>query len=302
MKLQFLSFLSTDRLKLPAMLYEPEAKTKKVAIFLHGNGSGGVFYSPDKINAIAQSLTKKNIAFFPFNNRGANYMIRLKRVDEYGEEERVMQGTSYELINDCIFDIEGAIEFLKTKGYREFYLIGESTGANKIVVYHYYKKNNPVSKYILLSGGDDTGLLFADMGKEKFFKTIQMAKEMIKRGRSEELVPRTVVDYPYSWRALYDTINPEGDYNVFPFNEALHNLNLSKKKLFREYKTIDKPMLVVYGEFDEYCYGNVTGCVEVLTREAGHPSCFEYRIIKDADHGFSKRYESLAHTIGEWLI
>lgn len=301
MKLQFISFQSQDHFKLPALLFEPVKKTKKVAIYLHGNGSGGVFYSPDKMNTIANELTKKNIAFFPFNNRGANYMIRLKQVSDDGEEERVMQGTSYELISDCLFDIEGSIEFLKTKGYREFYLIGESTGANKIVTYHYYKKKNPVSKYILLSGGDDTGLVYADIGRIQFMKALETAKEMIKRGRSEELVPKTIIDFPITWKSLYDMINPEGDYNVFPFNEALHSLNLSKKKLFREYKTIDKPTLVIYGEKDEYCYGNVNGCVDLLKRETGHPEFFEYRIISNADHGFSKEYETVARVIGDWL-
>src|SRR5690606_23085943 len=117
-------------------------------------------------NMFGKQFTDNGIAYFPFNNRGANLIKSLTKVTENGEE-RVLYGTTYELIKECIFDINGAIEFLKEKGYEQFYLIGESTGANKIVVYNYYQPTNPVSKYILLSGGDDTGLYYDELGQEK---------------------------------------------------------------------------------------------------------------------------------------
>ena len=149
---EFISFLSTDNIKLPGLLFKPEKKTKKVALFLNGNGSSGAFYSPTRINIIATKLHSLNVAFFPFNNRGAHYIMSLKRkidvenaTEDDQTEERVNFGMSYELVKDCIKDIDGAINFLKEKGYEEFYLIGMSSGANKAVVYNYYKKTNEIS-------------------------------------------------------------------------------------------------------------------------------------------------------------
>lgn len=293
-------FETTDNLLLPGLLYEPEKKTNAVAIYLHGNGSSSVFYSVDKMNTIAEELTKQNIAFFPFNNRGAHYIKSLyqKKGDE---EERMMYGTAYELIKECIYDIDGAIDYLKKLGYKTFYLIGISTGANKIILYHYYKPKNSVSKYILLSGGDDTGLYYQEMGKKKFYLALKKAKEAIKKGHGTKLIPKYLVNYWFSYQALYDTLNPNGDYNIFPFNEYINNLKLSKKPLFKEYKTIDKPTLVVYGEFDEFCYGKVPECVEILKKETTHLEKFTFKIIPNADHGFTDKEKELAGIVASWL-
>jgi predicted alpha/beta hydrolase len=142
-------FLAIDGHKLAGLLYWPTTKTKKVAIYLHGNGYGSIFESVEKMDIFASALNKNDIAFFPFNNRGSNMVRKLKR-DVNGIEEETKGGTAYELIKDCVKDIDGAIEYLKTHGFEEFYLIGESTGANKICVYNYYKKAFDISKAVLL--------------------------------------------------------------------------------------------------------------------------------------------------------
>jgi len=45
MQTNLIQFSTTDHLLLPGLLYEPKQKTKKAAIFLHGNGSASVFYA-----------------------------------------------------------------------------------------------------------------------------------------------------------------------------------------------------------------------------------------------------------------
>src|SRR3989338_8975143 len=213
--LRLVNFETSDKLSLPGLLYEPEKKTDRVLIYLHGNGSSSVFYGADKVNLFGEQFTKVGIAFFPFNNRGAHWIKKLdKKVGK--KEERVLYGMVYELIKECIYDIDSAVFFLKKLGYKTFYLAGISTGANKIVVYHYYKRKNPIRKYILLSGGDDTGLYF-DM------------------------------------------------------------------------------------EFDEYCYGKVPECIDILKKETTKPEFFTFKIIKDADHGFSGKEEQLMKIIIDWL-
>lgn len=139
MRLQSVSFITPDELTLPGLLYEPDVETKTVAIYLHGNGGSSVFYKPEENTIIAEALVRKNIAYFPFNNRGAGFIQKFKRIIN-GKKIRKNYGMTYELIKECIIDIDVAIDYLKTKGYRKFYLIGSSTGANKVVVYNFYKK------------------------------------------------------------------------------------------------------------------------------------------------------------------
>lgn len=304
--LQLTHFETTDNFLLPALLYEPKSKTDKVALYLHGNGSSSVFYNSDTMNPLGEELTNVGISFFPFNNRGAHWIKKLsKNIKGVEKEERIPYGMTYELIKECTNDIDGAINFLQKLGYKTFYLIGLSTGANKIVVYHYYKRINPVAKYILLSGGDDTGLYYDlefKKNRKKFFEIIKRCKIEIDKGNGRKLVPYYILKEPLiSFQSLYDTINPDGDYNIFPFNEYMNNLKLSKKPLFKEYKKIDKSTLVVYGENDEYCYGKVAKCVDILKKECLNKNLFIFKIIKEADHGFTGKERELAEVISRWL-
>ncbi len=108
---------------------------------------------------------------------------------------------------------------------------------------------------MLLGPGDDTGDYYKTLGKKKFAQTIQLCKEKIRKGKGQELVSRDRIPKNFiSYESLLDTIDPEGDYNIFPYWEAFHALNLTqKKKLWREYQSIKKPTLVVMGGEDEYC-------------------------------------------------
>lgn len=299
MSTNFVKFLTTDNLVFPALLYEPKVKTTKAAIWLHGCGGGSIL-SVDRMNAVGNELTKSGISFLPFNNRGALIIDRIKRLNDEGEIERIPAGTAYELIKDCIIDIDSAITYLKALGYEEFYLIGHSTGANKICVYNYYKPENVVSKYILLGGGDDTGLFYDEMGEKLFKEALDKCRSEIKKGHNLELVRKSITSYIYSYQSFYDTINPDGDYNTFPYIEYKRNLKLSTKKLFREFNSIKKPTLIMYGELDEYIPG-ANETVEILKTVSENSSYFEYKIIAEADHGFYGKELELAQTIATWL-
>jgi pimeloyl-ACP methyl ester carboxylesterase len=305
--LRHVNFKTSDDLKLPGLLYEPDKKTKKVAIYLHGNGGSSIFYKSDENKIIAEKLNKKDISYFPFNNRGAGFIQKFRNIVD-GKKVRRNYGMTYELIKDCVIDIDAAIEFLKTKGYRTFYLIGSSTGANKVVVYDKYKKNNDISKYILLAGGDDTGIYFEMMGKNKFEKALKISQEKINQGKGMQLAPKTLVgEMIISYQSLYDTINPEGDYNIFPYffstdrSRPVPTSNIHiQKELFREFKQINKPTLVIYGENDEYCFG-AQQAVDILRIEAQGKNNFTFKIIPEADHGFTDKEKELAQIIAEWL-
>jgi pimeloyl-ACP methyl ester carboxylesterase len=297
---KLVEFMTSDNLKLPGMIFEPKKKTKKIAIYLHGNGTSSVFYSLPNLNAQAEMLNKAGIAYLAFNNRGAHHYHRLKK-SRNGKTERVLSGTAFELIKDCVKDIDAAVAFLRKQGYEEFYLIGMSTGANKICVYNYYKPKNNISKYILLSGGDDSGIYYKELGEKKFKTLLKKAEEATKKGKGMELVPGKFLSIPYSYRSIHDIMDPDGDYNDFPYNEYFNNLGLSKKKLFRHYSSIKKPALVVYGDKDEYAYPDMTRVMELLKEKSGAPEKSRFLLIEDADHGFTGQENELARAIANWL-
>ena len=279
-------FEATDGTPLSGLLYEPRRRTTRVALFLHGTGGASVFTSR-RTNLLAEVFTKAGIAFFPFDNRGAHLARRMGR--ELG-------GMAFEKIRDCVFDIDGALRELRARGYRDFTLIGHSTGANKVAVYDHLKPRNRVQRYVLLAGGDDTGGFYDQLGRRRHAAALAKARA---RRTSQELVPTTLSSLPMSWRSFYDMANPDGDYNVFPFLEAMRGVRLSRKPRFRHIRAIRKPALILYGENDEYCYGDVPRCVSILAEVAGAKT--ELAILANADHGFSGMERELADVIMRWM-
>lgn len=301
MKLELLSFETTDRITLPGLLYRPARKTGRVAIWLHGNGGSSVFYSTSRMNVLGEELTRKGIAFFAFNNRGAETEKSLKRAWR-DESERVMLGFSHELIRDCVHDIDGAIRGLRELGFDTFYLLGHSTGANKICLYDHRKRKNPVSAYVLLGPGDDVGIYYDQLGPRRFSAALERAGEMVAKGAGERLAPKWVGPLPISWASLRDTIDPDGDYNVFPFLEVMRGVELSgEKRLFSEYRHLKRPTLILFGEHDEFCFGDVPACIRILETFAPGNVLVETGVIEDTGHSFHGKERELGRRLGRWL-
>jgi pimeloyl-ACP methyl ester carboxylesterase len=271
---------------LAGLLYEPPRATTRAIIWLHGLG-GSVFES-GRTNLLAQTFIDRGIAFFPFNNRGSGLARRAGST---------LGGAAFERIRDCVADIDGASRELWRRGYRDLTLAGHSTGANKIAAYDHYKPRNRVKRYVLLAGGDDTGLLYEQLGKRRFESTVTKSRAMIKARRGEDLA-RNAGSTMISWRSLYDMANPNGDYNVFPFMEAIRGVKLSRRP-FRFIRGIRKPSLYIYGGRDEYCFGDVARVVSILSKQVNDRA--ELIVMRDVDHGFSGREAELAALIAEWV-
>jgi len=289
---RLLRFEATDGVPLAGLLYEPRRASSRAVVWLHGTGGSSIFDSK-RTNILGDLFTRRGFAFFPFNNRGA-HLIRYLRT----ATKNVGGGMAYERIRDCVPDIDGALRELRRRGYRDVTLIGHSTGANKIAVYDHYKPRNPAKRYVLLAGGDDTGLLYEQLGARRFAAALAKARTMIRERRGDEFVPKSVSPL-MSWRSFHDMANPDGDYNVFPFVEVLRGIRLSHRRPFRYVAAIRKPSLYLYGANDEYCLGDVPACVAAIASVAGRNA--DLAIIPDADHGFGGKEAELAARVGKWI-
>lgn len=305
MRLELVSFETTDGIGLPGLLFKPDKDTKKAVVWLHGMGDNAAFYNPRFVNAIGRAFTDKGIAVLAFHNRGAHSKKSLKYVDESLPEEdrRYQGGTYYELITDCVEDIDGAAGFLKGEGYSDLYLAGHSTGANKICAYHVRTKRNPFTKYVLAGPGDDTGLMFAELGAKKFWDALKYAAKHV-NADPFRVMPKYTGMYPFSVQSARDIMDPDGAYNTFPLYEAAHE-RIGNKPLFKEYKQLDRPTLVIIGAEDEYT-GHVGGADKALKLLVKHTSNAmlkktDFAAVPDADHGFEGAETTFAKQVADWL-
>ena len=307
MKLSLISFNSSDKIILSGLLYTPSAASKKAVIWLHGMGDGSVFYSVERTNALGEALARAGIASLIFNNRGGGGYKKTLRVDDdtLPEEDRFYQGgTHYELISDCIKDIDGAVRYLKQFGYSELYLVGHSTGANKICVYHAIAKNSPFAKYVLAGPGDDSGLFYNEIGSEKFWAAINYASKKLKEDKPLAVMPKYSGMHPFSAQSAIDILSPDGDYNTFPFYEATTK-RLGKKPLFEEFGKIDVPTLIIFGQEDEYAYtaGGTDAAIRLFKKYANSKIAkhISYQTVLGADHSFHGFEKEFASRVSKWL-
>jgi len=302
MILKLVEFPNTDNLQLPALLYTPVIKTDKIVISLHGNGSSGGFYNVAKNNSLGQALTKAGYAFLTFSNTGAHLIQKFDKILEDGTRERVTQGVAYELIRNCVQDIDGAVNFAKGRGYNKIVLLGQSTGANKICVYHKYRPDNDIAAYILTSGGDDSGLFYVMVGSPRFKMIINNCQQKIREGKGKFLASKYTNQMVITYQALLDQIDPDGEYNIFPFYWSLNNIKIMKKEPFHEFKQLNKPTLVIYGLNDQYCFNRTLDCIDLLKTAVGNNKDYTFKNIPEADHSFSGKETELASEISNWLL
>lgn len=293
-------FTATDGVVLSGLLYEPKRRTRRAALFLHGTGGASIFDS-QRTNLLAAELIARGIAFFPFNNRGAHLERHLKRRTAR-QTTMVRGGSAHEVIAECIRDIDGAVRELHARGYDEVFAIGHSTGANKLALYESRKRRHDIRRFILLAGGDDTGLLYQNLGEGRFRAALAQGQQKIADGEGADFIPPAMTELPMSWNAFVDMASPDGDYNVFPFLEAMSGIRLGTRPLFRHLRALKHPTLFVYGQRDEYCYGDVPGCVRVLNEALAGKDDIELLVVPDADHGFSGVEAFLGQLMADWLL
>ena len=305
MKAEFLLVISEDNLELPALLFAPKGSSK-VAIYIHGNGDSGVFYNTNIVNALADELGKKGIGLLALNNRGARMTKKLivHGSGEPGQEETVIIGVGNELIEDCVLDLNGAIKELENRGFNEFYALGFSTGANKICVYESLVTDSKFKKHVLGGPGDDSGLYYTMLGEEKFNLALKKAQEYMDKGKPLHKLPKYTGMASFSAQSTLDMMHPDGPYNSFPYLEATQK-RLGKKKLFEEYRAVNKPMFVVFGSEDEFTYvgGGAAKCLALLEKYINKniKSASKFGLIDGADHGFNGYEKKLAVEVADWL-
>ncbi len=305
MKTEFVAIRTPDDLELPGLLFSPDTKTTKAVLFLHGMGNSGVFYSPEHIKTLAANLTDKGIAFLALNNRGAHSSQKIHLLDEESliTGKRYQGGTYYEKIIECVPDINGAAAFLQSQGFKKLAIIGESTGANKICVYHSRATKNLFSAYVLAGPGDDSGLFFSELGPKRFKKALSYARTAIRNDTPLRIMPKYTGMYPFSAQSALDILGPDEPYNTFPYFE-MTTRRLGTKPLFGEYATIDKQLLVVYGEDDEFTYtaGGTQAALDILAKNTNAHAAATFLSIPGASHSFNGNNAGYAQTVADWLL
>lgn len=281
MDIEFINNAYTrDELRLPMIHFE---SNKKDICIICIHGMCGTIIDNYFATVWGKLLAKNDIGFIYEHNRG--HSIENDIVMKDGSFKRC--GCMYEIFEDCIYDIDLAIQTAKEKGYKRIILLGHSLGCNK-VIYYYYKKHPNILGIILASAPDMIGShLLIEPDYEELLKE---AKENIEKNQPTKLLHKMIEDYMYMSSQTY--------YNWFHKNSNLNNLPIiSNPKNWEQLETIDVPTLTFSGSKDEDYYLHL----DLLKEKATNCKNFEYQIIENTGHTYQEKELETGNLILNWI-
>lgn len=279
--IQFINDAYTeDGLKLPIVHFESKEKDICV-ICIHG--MCGTIIDNYFATVWGKILSSNNIGFIYEHNRG--HSIENDIVMKDGSLKRC--GCMYEIFEECIYDIDLAIETAKKEGYKRIILLGHSYGCNKII-YYYYKKHPNVLGIILASAPDMIGSHLAEQPDYK--EMLKEAKENIDNNEPTKLLHKMMENYMYMSSQTY--------YNWFNDDSKLNNLPvISNPEHWNQFEAIDVPIFTFSGANEEDYYL----CLELLKEKALNCNNFEYKIIENTGHTYKTKGSETGNLILNWI-
>jgi alpha-beta hydrolase superfamily lysophospholipase len=271
-------------------------KPRRAIIWIHGLGS-----SAFSRLSIVEKLADNQTAAMTFNNRGHDFVAPLSRTVG---KKRFTAGASFERFEDCVDDIQGAINFAKKNGAKEIYLGGHSTGCQKAVYWAYKsgKKNGQsVKGLILLAPISDYAGAVKNHGLPKIRRVVAMSRALIKSGKGDDLLQRNVwSEEPASPRRFISLYTPDSvEQSIFSYFEP----NKKAKIL----STVRIPILAIFAEKDEFAdrpAAEIAQWFEMHARlgRSDLPKSSELRTLEipKVGHSFKGAESIVAKAIKEW--
>ena len=297
MNCQLEKIITKDKIELDGVFFKPKKSGKKALLYVHG--LSGNFYGSCKIlNAFAEKFGKFGFGLACFNTRGHDVVAGIKKINKRKKNgyERLTLGAAFEKFEDCIFDIEAGVKFLKSKGFTEIVIAGISTGANKTAYYFSKSQSKYAKAGIFLSPLCDRSALKKDLGKnfnKKLEALLKKAKKMAASKQGNKLMPQAENGFSFSANRILSLYVEESNEDTFPYD-------IPKAK-FKTLSKIKKPILAVFGSADKYLDRPIEQIIEIFREKSKKAKKFDSAIIKNASHSYDGEEKELAKLIVSWI-
>jgi alpha-beta hydrolase superfamily lysophospholipase len=237
-------------------------------VWVHGLGSSAF----SKLSMV-EDLARKDVAVLTFNNRGHDIVSSFSTVT--GKTRR-KGGAAHEIFEECVDDLEGAIEFARLQGAKNIFLAGHSTGCQK-AIYWAHKKGNGVRGIILLAPISDYAASIKLYGKTKVARAANAAQAMVAAGKPHVLVAKD--------------LSPEGAVDAQRFI-SLNTPDSVEQSIFSYFddstnpkvlKSIKIPILAFLADKDEYADRPAQKIVDWLSKQLTRCDTV---VVPGVDHAF----------------
>lgn len=290
MKCEVIEIITPKKYILKGLWFGGE-KPKRALVFVHGLTS-----SPFSHHDYLTPLASKDTAVVFFGNRGSEIIAKFRRIDKrkkYGYISEFI-GEAHETFTDCFDDIQGAVNFLKSRGVKDVYLIGHSTGCQKAVYYLSRPgKQKLIAGAVLLCPISDWAYAKKYEKPEILKKATEHARKLVKQNKSHFLLPEEVYYETMDAQRFLSLYAPESIENqIFPYFDP--------KNKAKTLKSVKIPLLIVLAEKDEYRDRSTRELVKWFSKK-GRNRKFTTVSLPGASHGFNNQEIELSRQINTWL-
>ncbi len=262
---------------------------KRAIVFVHGLGSTA-FAHHEYLTPLADNST----AVLFFSNRGHDDVAGMKRIKRSAKKSYAHKsaGVAHEVFAECVDDIQGAVNLLVKNKVKEIYLVGHSTGCQKIT--YYLSKNGKQRKIkgaiLLCPISDYAGAKRENADKLK--KAEAVARKLVRRRKPHDLLPADIWPRPLDAQRFLSLYTPDSKEEIFTYAQP--------EKTPRTLRKVNLPLLIVFAGNDEYRDRDTEEIAEWFGNHIRSKKS-EIRIIPNALHGFGGKEARVAESVRRWL-
>ena len=279
-----------DNLSHQGIYFKPKKRGQCAILWIHGLMSA--FYRNLYLwETLAQSCEKYGFGFAAFNNRGHDIVTGIKKINRHKKSGHsyTLQGASTEKFEDCIYDIEAGIKFLLAQKFNQIILVGHSTGANKICYYAARKPHAKVAGIVLAGPASDR--LMPPCSLQKLQKTLNVMRRLVKQRKGDQLITNHLF-FPITPKRFISLYQPHSKEDTFDYGDL--------KPQMKDYSKIKLPLLVLFGENDEFLDRSIQQVVATFDHYA-RSKFYTSAIIPKATHGFNQCEQQLVNVLTKWI-
>lgn len=275
---------TSDGINMPGIIYRPICESDKLVIHIHG--LAGSFYE-EFVSSLAKAYTNLGYSFLAFNNRGSGYVTTIIKENNDGVN-RCIGGSSHELFDESILDIDCVIEWAQKNNYKNIVLEGHSYGCNKVINYYSKTNNEVIKKIVLLAPCDVVEEPKIKLGN-KYKEVVGFAQEMINKNEGDKLLMSPLYPLTFTAKTFINGFYENCHADIFRYREKEHLSNILTN--------IQIPILVIIGDNDKTAYSQDKQIVQAFLKN--NIKNLQFIGIEDCGHVYKNKENDLINIINK---
>lgn len=221
--------------------------------------------------------------------------LESKKIDRRKKKgyTRKLAGETHEIFTECVYDLQGAIDYVRGVGVENIFLAGHSTGCQKSIYYLSKKgKQNQVKGVILLAPISDYAASQKLDDRKQLLLAEKKARELVEKGSQHEILPKEIWPQTHDAQRFLSLYTPDSEEEIFTYAQI--------NKIPKTLRRVKIPTLVIYAGSDEY-NDRPTGKIASWFKENSKSKDLTVKVINGALHSYKGHEKEVQTIVKDWI-